>query len=80
MYIHKRNPVNLMPVIRNTRATDRDQFHVERYSNLKYKHSPFYKGVEIWKGLPNNIVSCDTLYQFKIELKVLFKQYANTLY
>ena len=62
MYIHKSNPVNLIAVIRNTRAADRDQFYVERYTNLKYKNSPFYKGVEIWKGLPNNIVQCDTLY------------------
>ena len=49
MYMHKRNPVNLIPAVRNTRAADREQFHVERYSNCKYKNSPFYKGVELWK-------------------------------
>ena len=79
MYLHKQNPVNLKPIIRNTRAADRDQFHVERYSNYKYQNSPFYKGVEIWNKLPNNVVACDSICKFKMELKRMYKQYDNTL-
>ena len=79
MHLHKQNPVNLKPMIRNTRAADRDQFLVDRYLNYKYQNSPFYKGVEIWNQLPNNIVACDTLYQFKMKLKKLYKQYDNIL-
>ena len=80
MYMHKRNPVNLIPAARNTRAADREEFHVERYSNCKYKNSPFYKGVELWKLLPLEIVSCDTLFQFKIVLKARYNRYDNTLF
>ena len=79
MYLHKQNPVNLKPIIRNTRAADRDQFHVDCYLNYKYQNGPFYKGVEIWNQLPNNIVACYNLYQFKMELKKLYKQYDNIL-
>ena len=80
MYMHKNNPDNLRPIARNTRAADRDQFYVERYSNYKYKNSPFYKGVELWKLLPNDLVNVDTIYQFKRELKSRYKKYDNTLF
>ena len=70
-----------MSPVRNTRAADRDQFHVERYSNCKYKSSLFfYKGVELWKLLPLEIVSCDTLFQFKMDLKARYNRYDNTLF
>ena len=49
MYLHNNNPQNLGVAPRVTRGADRDQFYVERYNNIKYKNSPFYKGAELWK-------------------------------
>ena len=80
MYMHKNNPVNLRPVMRNTHAADRDQFYVERFSNYKYENSRFYKRAELWKLLPNDIITNDTLYQFKQTLKTRYKKYDNTLF
>ena len=68
--------MNLRPIARNTRAADRDQFYVERYNNYKYKNIPFYKGSELWKLLPQDIASADSLYQFKDSMK---KTYVSTL-
>ena len=79
MYMHKSNPVNLRQAVRNTRAADRDQFYVERFSNCKYKNSPFYKGSELWMLLPIDIINSDSLYQFKQSLKKRFTKYDNTL-
>ena len=57
MFIHKSNVVNLRVLARNTRAAQRSQFYVERYNNIKYKNSPFYKGSELWNLLPIDIAS-----------------------
>ena len=65
MFIHKENVDNLRIPERNTRAAQRDQFYVERYNNIKFKNSPFYKGSELWKLLPNDIVLIDSIFQFK---------------
>ena len=80
MFMHKNNPVNLRPAVRNTHAADRDQFYVERYSNYEYRNSPFYKGTELWKLLPNEIVNNDSVYQFKLDLKVRYRKYDRTLF
>ena len=79
MYIHKNNPVNLRPIVRNTRAADRDQFYIERFTNCKYKNSPFYKGAEMWSLLPHDIIESDTLYQFKQSMKKKYCKYSNSL-
>ena len=79
MYLHKNNPANLRQLARNTRAADRDQFYVERFSNCKYKNSPFYKGASLWALLPNELLNCDTLFQFKQSLKKRYRKYDNTL-
>ena len=79
MYIHKNNPVNLRPIVRNTRAADRDQFYIERFTNCKYKNSPFYKGAEMWSLLPRDIIESDTLYQFKQSMKKKYCKYSNSL-
>ena len=71
--------MNLRPIARNTRASDRDQFYVERYDNYKYKNSPFYKGSELWKLLPQDIASAASLYQFKDSMKKKYKTYVSTL-
>ena len=80
MYIHKGNRMNLIVPPRNTRAATRDQFYVERYKNIKYKNSPFYKGAELWKLLPMDIVTSGSLFEFKQLLKKQYKTYSNVLF
>ena len=78
MFLHKSNDQNLRVIERHTRGADREQFYVERYNNYKYKNSPLYKGAEFWKLLPVNIISSDSIFQFKKELKVQYKTYVDT--
>ena len=69
MFQHKVDVINLRRHNRNTRAAARDHFYVERYNNVKYKNSPFFKGSELWDKLPNDIIACDSIFQFKKKLK-----------
>ena len=72
MFIHKENVSNLRLIVRNTRAAQRDQFYVERYKN-----SPFYKGAELWKLLPLDIASSDSIFQFKLNLKKTYETFCD---
>ena len=78
MYLHKNNVDNLRVFNRNTRAAQRDQFDVERYNNIKYRNSPFYKGVELWNLLPMDILTSDSIFQFKHNLKRKYTTYCDT--
>ena len=78
MYIHKDNIANVRVMPRNTRAAQRDNFHLERYNNVKYKTSPFYKGVELWNLLPMDIAHSDSLFQFKHSLKLRYNIFCDT--
>ena len=69
MFIHKDNVDNLRIAERNTRAAQRNQFHVERYNNIKYKNSPFYKGLELCKLLPIDIVSSVSIFLIQTSSK-----------
>ena len=69
MFIHKKNHNVQRPVNRLTRGADRYKFYIERYNNVKYKNSPYYKGSELWDTLPLSTVQCDTLFEFKQHLK-----------
>ena len=62
----------------NTRAAQRVTIHVERYNNIKYKNSPFYKGAELCNLLPLDIISSDSILQFKKELKRKKKTFCDT--
>ena len=53
-------------------------FHLERYNNVKYKTSPFYKGVELLYLLPMDIVHSDSLFQFKHSLKLRYNIFCDT--
>ena len=77
MFIHKSALDNLRIPVRNTREADRPQFYVERYQNMKYKNSPFYKGADLWKLLRMDIVESDSLFQFKQHLKCQYRTYMN---
>ena len=77
MYQHKADAQNLFVPNRQTRAADRIQFHVERYNVTKYKNSPYYKVVELWKLLPIDIATSDSIYQFKQLFKSRYKTFVN---
>ena len=79
MYSHKNNPNNLQIAPKQTRGADRDQFLLERYNNLKYKNSAYYKGAELWKLLPLDIANSDSIFQFKKSLKTRYKTYVDVL-
>ena len=78
MYLHKSNVNNLRILNRNTRAAQRDHFYVERYNNNKYKHSPFFKGAELWELLPMDIMECESIFRFKQKLKTTYTVYCDT--
>ena len=78
MDLHKNDVNNLRMPVRLTPGAARAQFPVEKYNVCKYKNSPFYKGAELWKLLPRDIESCDSIYQFKILLKTRYKDYVDT--
>ena len=79
MYLHKEDAQNSIVLVanRHTRAAARDQFHVERYNIIKYKNSPFYKGSELWKLLPVDIATSDSLFQFKQAFKKRYNTYVD---
>ena len=79
MFQHKTDVINLRRHNRNTRAAARDHFYVERYNNVKYKNSPFFKGSELWDELPNDIIACDSIFQFKKKLKCKYTIYCDTI-
>ena len=77
MYLHKEDAQNLIVPNRHTRAAVRPQFHVERYNVNKYRNSPFYKGYELWKLLPLDIATADSLFQFKQLFKKKYNMYVD---
>ena len=81
MYNHKARHNVRRPVVRLTRNAERYTFHTERYNNVKYKNSPYYKGSTIWDTLPRAIVDCDNVFEFKKSVKKnLFTLIANCMY
>ena len=79
MYLHKANCSYIVIPPRNTRAADRDNFVVERYNNLKYKNSPYYKGANLWSLLPIDIARSQSIFEFKKNLKNRYTMYVDTL-
>ena len=77
MFIHKTNHNVRRPFNRATRGADRFQFYLERYNNVKYKNSPYYKGSLLWDALPLTTIDCDTLYEFKKHLKKMYVIYLD---
>ena len=75
MYNHKKNHTVRRPTVRVTRNANRFTFYTERYHNVKYKNSPYYKGSELWNTLPNATIDCDTIYEFKKCLKKTYRTY-----
>ena len=51
MFIHKMNHSVQRPFNRATCVADRFKFYLERYDNVKYRNSPYYKGSDMWDTL-----------------------------
>ena len=79
MILQKINPNNLRIAPRQTRGADHEQFLVERYDNLKYKNSAYYKGAVLWKLLPHDIATSESMFQFKKSLKSRYKTFVDVL-
>ena len=62
---------------RATCNADRFTFHTERYNNLKYKNSPYYKGSELWNTLPITTTNCDNIFEFKSSLRKIYRKFEN---
>ena len=53
MYMYKDRHEDVRRIYnRRTRAAEQYNFVRERYNNVKYKNSPYYKGAILWEGLP----------------------------
>ena len=77
MYNHeKKLNVRRVPV-RATRNAARFTFYTERYNNLKYKNSPHYIGAERWNALPLSTIDSETLFEFKKNLKQIYRTYKS---
>ena len=53
-----------------TRGAERYKFEVDRYSVVKYKNSPYYRGSELWDKLPRNDIESVCLSEFKRNLMI----------
>ena len=65
---------------RDTRAAYRGKFNTERYQNVKYKNSPYYKAAKLWDTLGANIIDSSTVGELKKHLKVLYAQLDENYY
>ena len=80
LFIYKTRQDNIRRVHgRNTRAANVYSFTCERYNNVKYRNSPFYKGAILWDNLPVYIKQCTTILQFKNSLKTVYNQYNDIM-
>ena len=73
MFIDKNRHEN---VPRNTRAARAYSFVHERYHNVKYKNSPYYKGSLLWDTLP--VDTRRSILDFKKSIKQIYSKYVDT--
>ena len=59
---------------RNTRPANIHSFVRERYNNVKYKNSPYYKGSLLWDTLPASARLSLNIMDFKKSLKIVFRK------
>ena len=77
MYKHKSNYDVQHILNRVTRGAVRYKFEVERYNVVKYKHSHFYKGSELWDTLPRQIIESTCLAEFKKNLMTVYQYFED---
>ena len=64
---------------RNTRAANVFSFIREKYNNVKYKNSPYYKGSLLWDTLPIGVRTSENIQDFKKGLSRIYHRYDPTL-
>ena len=69
MYNHKKCLDVRRVANRFTRNANRFIFYTERYNNVKYRNSPYFKGAEMWNNLPIETIHSDNIFEFKKCLK-----------
>ena len=80
MFIYKNRHIDIRRIHgRNTRAAGVYSFTRERYHNVKYRNSPFYKGALLWDTLPVNARQCLTIIEFKKHLANVYTQYEDIM-
>ena len=60
---------------RNTRAANVYSFVRERYNNVKYKNSPYFKGSLLWDTLPIETCNSNNILDFKKTLATIYRDY-----
>ena len=64
---------------RNTRAANVYSFVRERYHNVKYRNSPYYKGSLLWNTLPDMTKRCLNILDFKKSLIQIYSKYEDVI-
>ena len=62
---------------RNTRAANVYSFARERYHNVKYRNSPYYKGSLLWDTLSDMTKRCLNILDFKKSLNQIYSKYED---
>ena len=80
LFIHKARHLDARRIYpRNTRAANVYSFVCERYHNVKYKNSPYYKGSLLWDSLPIATRRCLNIMDYKKSLKMLYRNYNDII-
>ena len=58
---------------RNTRAANRKiKFKTEKYENIKYRNSPYFKASKLWDTMPMDVTGIGTICKLIKDLKALY--------
>ena len=80
LFIYKNRHVDAHRIYaRNTRAADVYSSVRERYHNVKYKNSPYYKGSLSWETLPVVTRCCQNIIDYKNSLKRIYTRYDGNI-
>ena len=81
LFIYKNRHLAVRRVhARNTRAANVYSFVYEKYQNVKYKNSPYYKGSLLWDTLPVETRQCLNIIDFRNSLKRIYRSYNSIIY
>ena len=75
MYQQSTDIRNLKVVERQTRGGSKIVFNVPTKCTQTYLNSPYYKGVQLWNNLPNNVQRSINVSQFDKHVRPIYSQY-----
>ena len=80
MFLYKNRHDNVRRIYpRNTRAANVFSFTRERFHNVKYRNSPYYKGSLLWDALPNEVKRSVNMKEYNNQLNKLYKIYKENM-